>query len=119
MKQKTGILAVYECTSVDRNLHIRLSYHDLVIPLPERFQFVPGLKLNLVWLKTFSYLRKKGGVLSEFSKVRGHFKETCSECQHKLVATESGREHDDYLQKLSPGKKPNIALRDFPNLSQC
>ena len=79
MKQKTCILAVYECTSVDRNLQIRLSYYDfdLVIPLPERFQFVPGLKLNLVWLKTFSYLSKKGGVLSKFSKVREHFK--CSE----------------------------------------
>ena len=77
MKQKTGILAVYECTSADRNFDIRLSYHDLVIPLPEKFQFVPGLKLNLVWLKTFSYLSKKGGVLSKFSKVREHFK--CSE----------------------------------------
>ena len=31
----------------------------------------------------------------------------------KLVATESGIEHDDYLQQLSRGGTPNIALRDF------
>ena len=30
----------------------------------------------------------------------------------KLVATESGIKHDDYLQQLSRGGKPNIALRD-------
>ena len=56
-----------------------------------------------------SYLRNKGTVLSKFS--REHFK--CSECQLKLVATESGIEHDDYLQQLSCGSTPSIALRDF------
>ena len=46
-----------------------------------------------------SYLRNKGAVLSELSKLREHSR--CSECQLKLVATESGIEHDDYLQQLS------------------
>ena len=31
----------------------------------------------------------------------------------KLVATGSGIEHDNYLQQLSRGGTPNIALRDF------
>ena len=46
-----------------------------------------------------SYLRNKGTVLSELSKLWEHSK--CSECQLKLVATVSGIEHDDYLQQLS------------------
>ena len=37
--EETGIPAVHECTSVDRNLYIRLSYHGLVIPLPQRFRY--------------------------------------------------------------------------------
>ena len=32
--EETGILAIHECVSVDRNLHVHLSYHGLVIPLP-------------------------------------------------------------------------------------
>ena len=35
--EETGILAAYECISVDRNLHVRLSYHGLVIPFPKWF----------------------------------------------------------------------------------
>ena len=54
MKVKTGILEVHKCITVDRNLHITLSYHDLVITLPQKFQYVPGLKINLIWLKTLS-----------------------------------------------------------------
>ena len=42
-----------------------------------------------------SYLRSKGAVLSKISKPREHYK--CSECQLKLVATESGMEHDHCL----------------------
>ena len=33
--EETGILAVHECISVDRNLHVRLLCHGLVIPLPQ------------------------------------------------------------------------------------
>ena len=36
---ETGILAVHECNSVDRNLHVCLSYHGLVIPLPQWFRY--------------------------------------------------------------------------------
>ena len=50
-------------------------------------------------------------VLSELSKLSEHSK--CSTCQHKLVATESGIEHDDHLQQLSREGTSNIALRDF------
>ena len=32
--EETGILAVHECIRADRNLHVYLSYHGLVIPLP-------------------------------------------------------------------------------------
>ena len=46
-----------------------------------------------------SYLRNKGAVLSKISKLREHSK--WSECQLKLVATESGIEHDHCLQQLS------------------
>ena len=42
MKQETGILAVLECISVDRNLHVCLSYNGLVIPLSQWFQYEPG-----------------------------------------------------------------------------
>ena len=35
--EETGILAAHECISVDRNLHVRLSYHGLVIPFPKWF----------------------------------------------------------------------------------
>ena len=37
--EETGILAVHECISADRNLHVCLSYHDLVIPFPQWFQY--------------------------------------------------------------------------------
>ena len=37
----------------------------------------------------------------------------CSECQLKLVASETGIEHDDYLQQLCRGGTPSIALRHF------
>ena len=51
----------------------------------------------------------KATVLSELSKLSERSK--CSECQLKLVATESGIAHDDYLQQLFRGSTPSIALR--------
>ena len=45
----------------------------------------------------------------ELSKLIERYK--CSECQLKLVATESGIVHDDYLQQLFRGGTPSIALR--------
>ena len=37
--EETGILAVHECISADRNLPVRLSYQGLVIPLPQWFRY--------------------------------------------------------------------------------
>ena len=37
--EETGILAVHECISADRNLHVRLSHHGLVTTLPQWFQY--------------------------------------------------------------------------------
>ena len=37
--KETGILAVHKCISANRNIHVRLSYHCLVIPLPQWFQY--------------------------------------------------------------------------------
>ena len=37
--EETGILAVHECISADRNLHVLLSYHGLAILLPQWFQY--------------------------------------------------------------------------------
>ena len=37
--EETGILAVHECISANRNLHVRLSYHGLVILLPQWFRY--------------------------------------------------------------------------------
>ena len=37
--EETGILAAHECIIADRNLHVRLSHHGLVIPLPQWFWY--------------------------------------------------------------------------------
>ena len=37
--EEIDILAVHECNSVDKNLHVYLSYHGLVIPIPQWFQY--------------------------------------------------------------------------------
>ena len=37
--EETGILAVDEYISADRNLHVRLSYYGLVLPLPQRLRY--------------------------------------------------------------------------------
>ena len=57
-----------------------------------------------------SYIQeiRNATVLSELFKLRERSK--CSECQLKLVARESGIEHDDYLQPLFCGGTPSIAL---------
>ena len=68
-------------------------------------------ELNLVCLKTFSYLRNKGDRLSELSKLSERFK--CSECQLKLGATENGIEHDGFQHQLSCGGTPSITFCDF------
>ena len=53
----------------------------------------------------------KATVLSKLSKLSEHSK--CSECQLKLVATEIGIEHDDYLQQIFRGGTSSIAWSDF------
>ena len=67
MKQETGILAVHECISVDRNCHVCVSYHGLVIPLLQWFRYKhnwTSTKFSLLE-NLVSYLRNKGAVLSE------------------------------------------------------
>ena len=52
---KAVILTVHECISADRNLHVRLLYHDLVILLHNGFDMkITVPLLNLIYLKTFS-----------------------------------------------------------------
>ena len=53
--EETGFLAVHECISAERNLHVCLSYHGLVIPLLQWFRYenncAPSVPLlNLVCL---------------------------------------------------------------------
>ena len=53
--EETGILAVDECVSADRNLHVRLSYHGLVASLPQWFRYENNYPcctfINLVCVK--------------------------------------------------------------------
>ena len=65
--EETGIVAVHECISVDRNLHVRLSYHGLVIPLPQWFQYEHNCTLTkFSMLKSFiSCLRNNKGARSK------------------------------------------------------
>ena len=60
--EETGIPAVDECISIDGNLHIRLSYHSLVIPLPQLFRCGHNCTLtNFSMLENFvSNPRNKG-----------------------------------------------------------
>ena len=60
--EEIGILAVHECITVDRNLHVRLSYHDLIIPLPQWFRYEHNCTLTKFnMLENFvSYVRNKG-----------------------------------------------------------
>ena len=53
----------------------------------------------------------KATVLNKLSKLSERSK--YSEYQLKLVATEIGIEHDDFLQQLFRGATTSIALRDF------
>ena len=53
----------------------------------------------------------KATVLNKLSKLSERSK--YSEHQLKLVATEIGIEHDDFLQQLFRGATTSIALRDF------
>ena len=51
--EETGILAVHECISADRNLRVRSSYHGLVIPLLQWFRYENNCT-PAVCLKTLS-----------------------------------------------------------------
>ena len=60
--EETGIPAVHECIIVDRNLHVCLSYHSLVIPFPQWFRYGHNCTLTkFSMLENFvSYRRNKG-----------------------------------------------------------
>ena len=59
--EETGILAVHESISVDKNLHVRLSYHGLVIPLPELFRYEHNCTLTKSNMLENFYLRINKG----------------------------------------------------------
>ena len=61
--EETGILAVHECISAEKNLHVRLSYHDSVIPLPQWFWYKNNCTFTKFgMLENFvSYLRNNKG----------------------------------------------------------
>ena len=61
--QLFNLFPVYECISADRNLHVRLSYHGLVIPLPQRFRYEHNCTFTkFSMLENFvSYLRNHKG----------------------------------------------------------
>ena len=60
--EETGILAVRACISVDRNPHVCLSYHGLVMPVPQCFRYEHNCTLTkFSMLENFvSYMRKNG-----------------------------------------------------------
>ena len=78
----------------------------VVIPLLQWFSYehnyiTVSLTKFSMRLKTLSPIEGiKAAVLSELSKLSERANK-CSESQFKLVATESGTEHDDYLQQIS------------------
>ena len=61
--EETDILAFHECISADRNLHVRLSYHGLVILLPQWFRYKNKcIFTKFSMLENFvSYLRNNKG----------------------------------------------------------
>ena len=61
--EQTGILAVHECISAEKNLHVRLSYHYLVILLPQWFRYENNCTFTkFSMLENFvSYLRNNKG----------------------------------------------------------
>ena len=84
------------------------------MPLPQWFRYEHNwTSTKFSMIENFvSYLRKKGAVLSELSKLSEHSK--CSKCHLKLVAIKIWIEHNDYYAvHLSCGGTPNIALRDL------
>ena len=59
--KETGIPTVHKCPSIDRNLHIRLSYHGLVVLLPELFRYKHNCTLTKFkdTLKAFDNFKNK------------------------------------------------------------
>ena len=66
--EESGLLAVHECTSADRNLHDFFSYHGLVILLPQWFRCKNNCTFTKfsAW-KLFSYLRNNKGDRSKWT----------------------------------------------------
>ena len=67
--EKTGILAVHKYISADRNLHLSLSYHSLVILLPQWFRYENSCTFTkFSMLENFvSYLRNNKGDRSKWT----------------------------------------------------
>ena len=94
--------------------YVRVLYHELVIPLLQWFRCENNCTFTKFSMleNFFSYIRnKKATVLSQLSKLSK--RSNCSEWQLEVVATESGKEPDDYLQQLFHGGEVHQILRVF------
>ena len=67
--EETGILAVHECVSADRNLHVCQSYHGLVILLPQWFRHESNCTFTKFSMleNLVSYLRNNKDVHSKWT----------------------------------------------------
>ena len=65
--EETGVLAVHEYISADRNLHVRLSYHGLVILLPQWFRYKNYSTFTKFSMLEISYLRSNKGDRSKWA----------------------------------------------------
>ena len=77
--ETTGVPAVRECISIDRNLHVTLTYNGYVIPLPEWFRSGHNCTVTkFSMLENFaSYVKQKGEeysiILKELNDIQ-HYK---------------------------------------------
>ena len=55
-------LGVHECISIDKNLHVSLTYNDFAVPFPEWFRYGHNCSFTrFSMLENFaSYIRNKG-----------------------------------------------------------
>ena len=60
--EKTGVSVVHECISIDKNLHVSLTYNGFAVPFPEWFRYGHNCSFTkFSMLENFaSYIRNKG-----------------------------------------------------------
>ena len=100
---------LHECISVDINLHVRLSYHGLVISLLEWFQYEKNCTLTkFSMLENFiSYLRNKN---EDYNKILKEMKEI----QHYNSKYSSMMFRFSLLQRYSSRQTYQLLLGQMP-----